>query len=387
LAPNPNPCQPKGFYWGNALPTSFETWAQLAASFVAHVDQKFPGLVRYFEIWNEPDLQGCMCNLSDTTVNTRLQIYAQLYAVTAAAMKAQAQSDGIAIKVGGPGMSNGWVTTVLLPEFLGNPAVAPKVDFVSYHYYPSPTPYSTWEDSTSGLLAKITHPDSGFAGFYSTISEQTARGLQPNAASTPVIITEYNDNPSYGVNCCRNSSRYSPLFNSIAVSELLNTVYSKTKRVPSTLSYYRALDNNSFCLLGTAGTNCLYKGGALSSFPQLQTFRMISSPKFLALSSDSYMVPSAVAIAGSGPIRASAFFNSEGDSLLLINPTDSPQTGIGVSFANAGLSAANATVFVLNEQNSDILQKQMQLSVDAAQDGYSGEVDIPAYSVVGIRLK
>jgi len=51
------------------------------------------------------------------------------------------------------------------------------------------------------------------------------------------------------------------------------------------------------------------------------------------------------------------------------------------------LSAANATVFVLNEQNSDILQKQMQLSVDAAQDGYSGEVDIPAYSVVGIRLK
>ncbi len=36
-------------------PTDVNKWGQIAASYVAHFDAVFPGFVRDYEIWNEPN--------------------------------------------------------------------------------------------------------------------------------------------------------------------------------------------------------------------------------------------------------------------------------------------------------------------------------------------
>ena len=384
LAPNPNPCQTGGHDWAHAVPTDLRTWGGLAASFVGHVNQSFPGVVKYYEIWNEPDLVGFLCSLPVSTLNTRMQVYAQMYVAAGQAMKAQAAADGVQILVGGPATSNGWVTAAVLPTFVSNPGVARYLDFVSYHYYPAPKGYSSWDQTNSGLLAMSLDGDHGFAAFYEAIALQTAKGVQPNAASTPVMITEYNDAPQYGTNCCRNSATYSPLFNSIAVSELLNSVYAGAARVPATLSYYRAKDWNSFCLLATPDTNCIWSSGPLAPFPQLYAFELISSPQYLGLSSGSFLVPTKMALPD--PLRGSAFYGANSGALLLINPSSSTYNGTVIMFSNAAINGPTATMFLLNASNPTVNKSSLSLSSDAQQNLHA-TVDIPPYSVIGIRIQ
>ena len=46
-----------------------EQWGQIAASYVAHFDAVFPGFVRDYEIWNEPNATG-LC--ASTTTSRRI---------------------------------------------------------------------------------------------------------------------------------------------------------------------------------------------------------------------------------------------------------------------------------------------------------------------------
>ena len=82
-----------------AAPSDVNAWAALAKAVVAHMDQKFPGMVTDYEIWNEPD-SGGMCGTTD-----KLSTYLALYAATAPALKQQAAADGATIRVGGPALS------------------------------------------------------------------------------------------------------------------------------------------------------------------------------------------------------------------------------------------------------------------------------------------
>jgi hypothetical protein len=53
-----NTCAPPSIVW---------EWGQMAASVVAHVDKKFPGLMQDYEIWNEPELSTSLCIADPTT--------------------------------------------------------------------------------------------------------------------------------------------------------------------------------------------------------------------------------------------------------------------------------------------------------------------------------
>src|SRR5215813_6964033 len=80
-----------------APPSDIWQWGQLAAGVVAHIDQKFPGVLQDYEIWNEPELPTSLCVDDDTA---RLNTYVSMFAAAASAMHAQAQADGEIIRTG-----------------------------------------------------------------------------------------------------------------------------------------------------------------------------------------------------------------------------------------------------------------------------------------------
>ncbi|MDT7812314.1 MAG: polysaccharide biosynthesis protein PslG, partial [Acidobacteriaceae bacterium] len=103
-----------------SMPSNVNTWAKLAALYVAHMDQKFPGIVTDYEIWNEPNT-GAFCDPG----RNALTDYQALYAAAAPLMKAQAARDRKTIRIGGPagaGLVTSWVQALTT-----NPKTAPYV--------------------------------------------------------------------------------------------------------------------------------------------------------------------------------------------------------------------------------------------------------------------
>ncbi len=113
------------FYWkGNTSHPRLDGWAALIGAFARHLQQRY-GKAEvqswYFEVWNEPNLDG-FWEKADKPA------YFQLYDVTARALK----KVDPALRVGGPSTAGAaWV-----PEFLDHVAKSgAPVDFVTTHTY------------------------------------------------------------------------------------------------------------------------------------------------------------------------------------------------------------------------------------------------------------
>jgi Glycosyl hydrolases family 39 len=177
----------------SAPPSSISRWAQIAASYVAHLDHTFPGLVTEYEIWNEPELQKSFC-VGDGTDATRLSTYLALYAAAAKAMRAQAAADGVSIKIGGPTISNLTYAQEWIGTLLSNVSTAPNVDFVTYHQYLTGD-RQIWSGMDWSMLYSFTQSTTRGEGYYyNQILNLVRNGSQPNRRSTPIYVTEYNDN-------------------------------------------------------------------------------------------------------------------------------------------------------------------------------------------------
>ena len=217
-------------------------WGEMAASVVAHVDQKFPGLLQDYEIWNEAELPTSLC-ISDYDI--RLNTYVSMFAAAASAMYAQAKADGQTIRTGGPTIVELNIAPYWLPELLNNPSTAPYVDFVSFHLY-----ISGQNDINDGmdwpqLYAFTQSSTRGVAYYYQMIESLVRAGQQPNPESTPIYITEFNTNWAFAVDCCRNHPTYGPLWNSLAITDFLNVVYTGATAVPSRVVYFNSAGNYS----------------------------------------------------------------------------------------------------------------------------------------------
>ncbi len=101
-------------------PLSFEAWAQMAADFVFHYNKELGLGIKYWEIWNEPDL-------SMFWQGTEAE-YNQLVKLASEAMKKVDPS--ITILAGA--WANPWSISARVKSLLRE---APKVDVVSYHNY------------------------------------------------------------------------------------------------------------------------------------------------------------------------------------------------------------------------------------------------------------
>ena len=364
-----------------SAPSSVATWGKMAASVVANVDQKFPGLVQDYEIWNEPELASSLC-ISDAT--TRLNTYVSLFAAAASAMHAQAQADGQTIRTGGPVISQMSQASTWLPALLNNSSTAPYVNFVSFHLY-----ITGQTDIDSGmtwptLYARTQSSTVGMAHFYQMIESLVRAGKQPNAASTPIYLTEYNDNWAYAVDCCRNDWTYAPLWNSLVVTDLLNTVYSGASAGPSRLAYFNST-GKYFCIMGAYDADMDCDPSQTYLYPQFYAFSLFASPSYLNLQAGGHMAVSISPSSTTSGLSATAFYTSAADDVVIINPTSTSYNSVNVTLANPGLTSATGTKYLLNSANAEIASQSVSLS--SVSGGYSMTIAVPALSTVAVSLK
>jgi len=379
LQPNPNPC---GSGNTTAVPTNLNTWGQLAASYVAHMDAKFPGVVTDYEIWNEPDGTGICGNVN------RLNAYLSIYAAAAPLMKQQAAADGVSIRVGGPTTTG--VNPTWFPALLSNASTAPYVDFLSYHSYMlgGPTVDATW-DTYNGetSLYQQTQGPGGAGPLYAKAASLVAAGKQPLGAFTPIYVDEYNTNWAFIQDCCRNDPTYSPVWNAMYVSDLLNTVYSGTAAVPGKLSYYAASAYPYFCLIGTWDTDmdCQYSQGSTPEpYPQYYAYQLMASPNYLAINSGGYMAASIAPPSGGGGLVTTAFYTANQDSILIVNPTATDYSQITISMQNVGFSSPHALLYqIVNGQSIN----SSSLALTPAGNAYTARISVPAYTVMAISVQ
>jgi hypothetical protein len=380
-----------------AMPTDVNAWANLAALYVAHLDQKFPTLQFDYEIWNEPNT-GALCS----PTGNQLADYQKLYAAASAAMKTQAAKDGKTIRIGGPGTAG--LQKTWIQALLSNPATYPRVDFVSYHSYlfSNKELNAKW-DTYNGVQSVVDRTqDSGIdpRNTYLFASQTVAAGKQPNAANTPIFNTEYNMNWQFALNCCSNNPTFAPIWNSLFVADLLNTVYGGAHNVPGHIVYFGATAGKQpgctaatcpryFCLLGTidAAMDCPYAPtGTPQAYPQYYAYQLIAATPYLGLQNGGHMaasISSPPVSAGAGLV-VSAFFNSTQDSILIINPTSQAFPSLTVSATNTGYTATNGTLYqIVNGQQI----RSAPITLTQSGTAITTHLAVPAYSVQAISIK
>jgi len=362
-------------------PSNIGKWGLRAASIVAHLNQKFPGVVEEYEIWNEPELATSLC-VSDATA--RLNTYLTMFYDAAAAMHAQAKADGQLIRTGGPVMSQLNLASTWIPALLSNANTAPYVDFVSFHLYIT----GLW-DINNGMawpdLYSITQSSTrGLAHYYSMIEPLVRAGKQPNAASTPIYLTEYNDNWAHALDCCRNHPTYGPLWNTLAITDFLNVVYSGARGVPTRLDYFDS-HGRFFCIVGQLNANMDCNPSGLEPYPQFYAFVLFASPDYLDLQSGGYMAASVSPASTTSGLSATAFYTSTADTVVVVNPTSTDYSTVTVNLTNPGIQSPSGEIYLLNDSHGQI--SSQPVSVNSTSGGYSVNVEVPPYSTVAVSAK
>jgi hypothetical protein len=368
-----NPCSPPSDNW---------RWGQMAASVVAHVNQTFPGLMRDYEIWNEPELPTSLCVSDDTA---RLNTYLAMFASAGSAMHAQAQKDGRPIRIGGPDISRvKALASVWIPALLNNSSSAPYVDFVSFHLYLTGDT-DIWNGMDWSRLYAVTQSTTGGMAYYYKLIEPLVRaGHQPNAWSTPIYISEFNDNWAFAVDCCRNDPTYGPLWNSLVITDLLNVVYSGAKNVPSQLSYFNA-SGNYFCLLGQWNWAMDCNPSSLDPYPQFYAYKLFASSQYLDLQRGGHMAAWVSPASTTSGLSATAFYTTSADSVVVVNPGSTWYNTVTVFLKNPGLTSTSGTVYTLNSSNGQISSQWVALT--PVTGGYTAKVVVPSYSTVALSVK
>ena len=395
LQPASLPCTDPNAHPYNAAPTDNTAYASIAAQYVAHIDQKYPGLVEYYEIWNEPDSASQFCGLNpgdSTSPQTRLSEYTALYTAAATAMKAQAATDSVSIQVGGPALSNyvqssAWITQLLTLAKGGTP-----LDFVSYHQYPSGNDVShtmTWDGAggTVSLYTRTIDPTSGFGPVYQNL----AKSISTAGLTTPILMDEYSDNWDFSNDCCKNSPTYAPVWNTMVFSLVMNSVYNGAQPIHR-LGYYAA-SNQPFCLLGDTVDLPLGCGttGPQNPYPQFRAYELLASPNFLGLQANGGNLANSVANASgmkSAGLVTSAFYTQGLDAVVLVNPLATPITNAVLELGNHGLINPIATQYLLNASTYSPTTPVIGTALALTTNGTSVQttVTLPPFSVLAIKI-
>jgi PKD repeat protein len=307
-----------------------------------------------------------------------------LFGAAASAMHAQANSDGAVIRTGGPVISRMALAATWIPALLSNSATAPYADFVSFHLYVTGQSDIDAGMSWSTLFARTQSSTIGLNAFYLKISALVRQGKQPNPASTPIYISEYNNNWAFSHDCCRNHPTYGPLWNSVAIVDLLDSVYSGANAVPSQFGYFAATSRSQFCILGTWNTAMDCNPSQFTPYPQFYAYELFASPKYLNLQAGGRMAASVSPAANPTGLMATAFYTSNANSVVIVNPTANNYGAVSVQLRNTGYSGATGTAYLLNASNSHITTTTAAIS--GSGGNFATTVAVPAYSTVAVSL-
>src|SRR5215469_13836327 len=357
-----------------AMPTDVNQWAKYAAEVSAHVESLYPG--KKYEIWNEPDSSASLCS-SDPLNN-----YLSIYAAAAPAVKKTLKPGGL---VGGPTLASpGPNNAKWIPAFLGDSRTAPYVDFYSWHLYIT----GQW-DIDQGMdwpyLLKVTQGSKGLSYYYRDTERYVRAGKQPNAATTPIYITEYNSNWAYKPTCCQSSNAYGALWNAIAVTDWMNVVSDGAQRIPDRLVFFMASDSNSyFCLMGILNDQMTCQppttGQAYQTYPQYAAYQLFTDPAYLGLEGGATVLPTPALPAG---LIGATFYTASADTFLLINPAEKPISAV-VRIANLGTRSLRGQEFSLTQG----MLRTRTMEFEASTPNTATAVTIvPAYGIVALSLR
>ena len=393
VSPDPEartfPSHVKPVYIVNGADQGIAEWSLLATQAVAHMDRTFPGLNPDYEIWNEPDGVRYMCvTVNDPNPqNTKLTYYRAIYAAAAPRMKAQGQRDNVFIRVGGPALA--FVrdhAQLWFPTLVKDPAIYPYLDFISYHHYFG-NPADTWNVGRLSLFGAMQDPSDGVVYEYEYISSVVHAGRQPNARGTPIYIDEFNTYEGIS-SCCRYSMTYGPLWLSLFVADLLNSVNDTGSRfgaalaVPSGLLYFAlSASTDGFCLIGSlTQLNCAVSGN-MGPYPPYYAFQLLGDPNYLGIANRGYITsPATTSTPG---LVVSDIYTASKDDILIVNTSGQSYLQFGVLIQNPGPIQTKASVYTLSQAPRIATQ---QVSLTPVNNGYEVVISVPAYSTVGLSM-
>jgi len=381
LQPAFNPC---GAGNANALPTDLNAWGKIAAQYVQHMDTKFPGVVTDYEIWNEPNTTA-FCVPADQ----RLVQYMKLYSAAAPLMRNQINLDHSPARVGGPataGMQSTWVTAML-----SDPIISQQIDFLSYHDYMFSNVQlgAQWNtyNGTMSVYQKTQNTGAGPLDVYLNAAKLVGLGKQPQGKNLPIYNTEYNLNWNFAKNCCANDYTYSPVWNGMYIADLLNSVYVGAPNTPSQMVYFAAVAQPYFCLVAQIDANmdCSYPVGSVPQpYPQYFLYQLLGATRYLGLQDGGYMAKSISPSTLGNGLVVTAFYTTNLDAIVLINPTQETFTNITVSAANTGLASPQGTLYqIVNGQSIQSSPISLQ---SLGGTSYSTVATIEPYSVQAISI-
>lgn len=426
---SPTFLQPKPLICGTSAETSVPTsagslqagaqaWGGLVAQLVQYMDTNFPNLARYYEIWNEPNTAALCHSFAGETSAEKANDYFNIYAAAAPQIKNQwttdhsANSNLLPIFTGGPataGVDGNYTPLVT------NSSTAPNVDFYSYHLYlGSATTIKngmTWDIATTSTTPELyqmeTNTSAGIGARFLQAYKIVASSATPLKAKTPIFYDEYNDDFAFEPDCCRNHPLYGPLYNSVAVEQVLNQVYKGAGQVPSNMIYFAAAQN-TFCILGIIDSAMDCSKAATEAqaqpYPQWYTYKLIFNPSYLDLQDGGHMATSVTLSPGalSSGLLATAFYTPppvSTDSILIINSLGTSFSGVTLQINNSGLSSPTSTLYALNAECTSSADPQTCAFAPNAyisswpattipvSGGTQVTFDIPAHSVLAISLK
>ncbi len=381
LQPNPNPCGSAAL---DVLPTDFTSWGEMAAQYVKHMDETFPGVVTDYEIWNEPNT-AALCDPS----GSKMTDYLALYAAAAPLMRAQAKADGSSARVGGPataGLQSAWVNAMLRDA-----TISQNIDFVSYHHYMFSNKElgALWNtyNGTISVYQRTQNTGDGPMSTYLRAANLVTAGKQPQGKDLLIYNTEYNLNWDYAKTCCQNDPTYSPVWNSMYIADELNAIYSGAPHTISHMVYFAANAHPYFCLIGEINANmdCLYPLGSVPQpYPSYFPYQLFGATNYLALQSGGYMAQSISPRTMGNGLVITAFFTANLDAIVLVNPGSEPLSSVPVSATNTGISSANATLYqIVNGQSIQTSTLSLQ---PQGGTSYSTAVSLGPYSVQAISI-
>lgn len=382
LQPSTNPC---GTGNANAMPTNVNEWAQIALSYVKHMDATFPGVIADYEIWNEPDTSA-LC----VPAASKLSDYMTLYKAAVPLMRQQIKADHQTSRVGGPataGLPASWVSAML-----NDPVISQNIDFLSYHIYIFSNTQlgAEWNTytNTPGVLQMTQDSFLGPEQYLVTAAHLIATGKQPQGNNLPIYNTEFNLNWDFAKTCCQNDPTYSPVWNGLSVAGMLNAVYAGAPNTISQMVYFAANAHSWFCLVGEIDANmdCYYPVGSTPQrYPSYFLYQLFGSPSYLGLQNGGNMAGTVYPPELGNGLVVTAFFTSNQDSIVLINSTSDTLTNVPINIANTGFAGASATVYRI--VNGDSIQSSSISLKSQGGTSYSTQLTLAPNSVQAIAIR
>jgi hypothetical protein len=151
------------------------------------------------------------------------------------------------------------------------------------------------------------------------------------------------------------------------------------------MMYFASTAHPYFCLVGEINANmdCTYPTNPVP-YPQYFLYLLFGATNYLGLQNGGYMAKSiAPGYLGNGLV-VTAFYTTNLDAIVLINPSGETLNNVPVNVANTGLTSPSATLYeIVNGQSIESSSLSLK---STGGTSYSTTVSMDPYTVKAISI-